>query len=201
MSRGGSAQFILFVMFLISTNTPKTTLNVNSMAPMVMPTPPKATTSSKAAPKTNTETARQYAEAAKKGPMDKASRDLLAASPSLKRAFEDALKAATGGRAPTPGEMYDAFARACKQVTNIRENTDAVASGLVLAPPFPTISIPSFPSITFPQYLYTPMVDYTDHGYSDNHTAPHWHERVYEAQHPEGQIFNHRTDPNPPFNH
>jgi hypothetical protein len=42
-------------------------------------------------------------------------------------------------------------------------------------------------------------VDYTNHGYENNHTSPHWHEVQYDSQYPLGRIIDHRTDPNPPF--
>jgi hypothetical protein len=47
-------------------------------------------------------------------------------------------------------------------------------------------------------------VDYTNHGYSninspEFHTAPHWHERIYNAQNSSGMKINHRTDTNTPY--
>ncbi|MHC1722087.1 MAG: hypothetical protein AB9836_02655 [Aminipila sp.] len=42
-------------------------------------------------------------------------------------------------------------------------------------------------------------VDYTNHGFKDNHTSPHWHEVQYDSQYPLGRIIDHRMDPNPPF--
>ncbi|ADU21973.1 polymorphic toxin-type HINT domain-containing protein [Ruminococcus albus] len=42
-------------------------------------------------------------------------------------------------------------------------------------------------------------VDFTDHGYPDVHTIPHWHEVIYNVIFPDGKIINHRMDPNPPF--
>ena len=47
-------------------------------------------------------------------------------------------------------------------------------------------------------------VDYTNHGYGDinspyYHTAPHWHERIYDAQNRDGMKVNHRTDTNTPL--
>ena len=47
-------------------------------------------------------------------------------------------------------------------------------------------------------------VDYTNHGYGDinsphYHTTPHWHEKIYNAQYPDGIKINHRTDVNTPL--
>ena len=47
-------------------------------------------------------------------------------------------------------------------------------------------------------------VDYTNHGYGnvnspDYHTTPHWHERIYSVQYPDGIKINHRTDINTPL--
>lgn len=47
-------------------------------------------------------------------------------------------------------------------------------------------------------------VDYTNHGYGDinsphYHTTPHWHEKTYNAQYPDGIKINHRTDVNTPL--
>ncbi|MDY3229999.1 MAG: PAAR-like protein [Clostridiaceae bacterium] len=47
-------------------------------------------------------------------------------------------------------------------------------------------------------------VDYTNHGYGDinsphYHTTPHWHEKIYNAQYPDGIKTNHRTDVNTPL--
>ena len=47
-------------------------------------------------------------------------------------------------------------------------------------------------------------VDYTNHGYGDinsphYHTTPHWHEKVYNAQYPDGIKIHHRTDVNTPM--
>ena len=47
-------------------------------------------------------------------------------------------------------------------------------------------------------------VDYTNHRYGDinspyYHTAPHWHERIYDAQNRDGMKVNHRTDTNTPL--
>ena len=47
-------------------------------------------------------------------------------------------------------------------------------------------------------------VDYTNHGYGDinsphYHTTPHWHEKVYNAQYPDGIKIHHRTDVNTPL--
>lgn len=47
-------------------------------------------------------------------------------------------------------------------------------------------------------------VDYTNHGYGninspDYHTAPHWHERIYDAIFRDGKKINHRTDINTPL--
>ena len=44
--------------------------------------------------------------------------------------------------------------------------------------------------------------DYTNHGYGDinsphYHTTPHWHEKIYNAQYPDGIKINHRTDVKP----
>ena len=46
--------------------------------------------------------------------------------------------------------------------------------------------------------------DYTNHGYGDinsphYHTTPHWHEKIYNAQYPDGIKINHRTDVNTPL--
>lgn len=47
-------------------------------------------------------------------------------------------------------------------------------------------------------------VDYTNHGYGNinsphYHTTPHWHEKIYNAQYPDGIKINHRTDINTPL--
>ena len=43
-------------------------------------------------------------------------------------------------------------------------------------------------------------IDFTDHGYPQNHTVPHWHEVQWNAQYPIGGYkIDHRTDANPPF--
>ena len=42
-------------------------------------------------------------------------------------------------------------------------------------------------------------VDYTNHGYSSNHTIPHWHEVRYDEQYIKGVIIDHRTDINTPL--
>ncbi len=47
-------------------------------------------------------------------------------------------------------------------------------------------------------------VDYTNHGYGNvnsphYHTTPHWHEKGYNAQYPDGIKINHRTDINTPL--
>ena len=42
-------------------------------------------------------------------------------------------------------------------------------------------------------------VDYSDHGYPQNHSAPHWHEVQWNSQYPDGHKINHRLDTNPPF--
>ncbi len=47
-------------------------------------------------------------------------------------------------------------------------------------------------------------VDYTNHGYgnvhsSHYHTMPHWHEKTYNEQYPDGIKINHRTDINTPL--
>ena len=42
-------------------------------------------------------------------------------------------------------------------------------------------------------------VDYTNHGYSSNHTIPHWHEVRYDEQYIKGIIIDHRTDINTPL--
>ena len=47
-------------------------------------------------------------------------------------------------------------------------------------------------------------VDYTNHGYGDinsplYHTTPHWHEKVYNAQYPDGIKIHYRTDVNTPL--
>ena len=47
-------------------------------------------------------------------------------------------------------------------------------------------------------------VDYTNHGYGGinsphYHTTPHWHEKIYNAQYPDGIKINHRTDVNTPL--
>ena len=42
-------------------------------------------------------------------------------------------------------------------------------------------------------------VDYTNHGYSSNHTVPHWHEVRYDEQYIKGIIIDHRTDINTPL--
>lgn len=41
-------------------------------------------------------------------------------------------------------------------------------------------------------------IDYTDHG-RINHTAPHWHEMIYNSQYPLGVKIDHRMDPNVPI--
>ena len=46
--------------------------------------------------------------------------------------------------------------------------------------------------------------DYTNHGYGGinsphYHTTPHWHEKIYNAQYPDGIKINHRTDVNTPL--
>ena len=44
--------------------------------------------------------------------------------------------------------------------------------------------------------------DFTNHGYPDNHTVPHWHEVQWNAQYPIGGYkIDHRLDPNPPFDY
>lgn len=47
-------------------------------------------------------------------------------------------------------------------------------------------------------------VDYTNHGYGNvnsphYHTTPHWHEKIYNAQYPDGMKIHHRTDINTPL--
>lgn len=47
-------------------------------------------------------------------------------------------------------------------------------------------------------------VDYTNHGYGDinsphYHTTPHWHEKVYNAQYPDGIKISYRKDVNTPL--
>ncbi len=42
-------------------------------------------------------------------------------------------------------------------------------------------------------------VDYTNHGYSSNHSIPHWHEVRYNEQYIKGIIIDHRTDINTPL--
>ena len=43
-------------------------------------------------------------------------------------------------------------------------------------------------------------VDYTNHGYPQNHTVPHWHEIQWNSQYPIGGYYiEHRMDTNPPF--
>ena len=42
-------------------------------------------------------------------------------------------------------------------------------------------------------------VDYTNHGYSSNHTIPHWHEVIYDEQYIKGIIIDHRTNINTPL--
>ncbi|MEI5993267.1 hypothetical protein [Candidatus Enterococcus mansonii] len=42
-------------------------------------------------------------------------------------------------------------------------------------------------------------VDYTDHGRPDSHSAPHWHEYIYDAEFPLGKKVDHKFDINPPF--
>lgn len=44
-------------------------------------------------------------------------------------------------------------------------------------------------------------IDFTNHGYPDNHTVPHWHEVQWNAQYPSGYKIDHRLDPNPPFDY
>ena len=42
-------------------------------------------------------------------------------------------------------------------------------------------------------------VDYTNHGYSSNHTIPHWHEVIYDEQYIKGIIIDYRTNINTPL--
>lgn len=43
-------------------------------------------------------------------------------------------------------------------------------------------------------------IDFTNHGYPDNHEVPHWHEMQWNAQYPIGGYkIDHRLDSNPPF--
>jgi hypothetical protein len=47
-------------------------------------------------------------------------------------------------------------------------------------------------------------VDYTNHGYGDEstvdfHTAPHWHEKIYDELYTHGIKIDHRTDKNTPL--
>ena len=47
-------------------------------------------------------------------------------------------------------------------------------------------------------------VDYTNHGFGNinsphYHTTPHWHEKIYNAQYPDGIKINHRIDINTPL--
>lgn len=42
-------------------------------------------------------------------------------------------------------------------------------------------------------------VDYSDHGFPENHTVPHWHEMLYDSQYPLGCGVGHRMDSNSPF--
>ncbi|MBC1376261.1 hypothetical protein HCB45_10835 [Listeria sp. FSL L7-0091] len=43
-------------------------------------------------------------------------------------------------------------------------------------------------------------IDYTNHGRPNSHSAPHWHEYIYNADFPLGKKIDHRFDTNPPFN-
>ena len=44
-------------------------------------------------------------------------------------------------------------------------------------------------------------VDFSNHGYPQNHTTPHWHEVQWNSQYPIGGYqINHRLDSNPQFN-
>ncbi|MBC1385926.1 hypothetical protein HB829_00790 [Listeria innocua] len=43
-------------------------------------------------------------------------------------------------------------------------------------------------------------IDYTNHGRPNSHSAPHWHEYIYNAEFPLGKKIDHRFDTNPPFN-
>ncbi|EAE8347777.1 hypothetical protein BOQ23_12795 [Listeria monocytogenes] len=43
-------------------------------------------------------------------------------------------------------------------------------------------------------------IDYTNHGRPNSHSAPHWHEYIYNAKFPLGMKIDHRFDTNPPFN-
>ncbi|MBF2663706.1 T7SS effector LXG polymorphic toxin [Listeria seeligeri] len=42
-------------------------------------------------------------------------------------------------------------------------------------------------------------IDYTNHGRPQSHSAPHWHEYIYNAEFPLGKKTDHRFDTNPPF--
>ncbi len=43
-------------------------------------------------------------------------------------------------------------------------------------------------------------VDFTNHGYPDNHSVPHWHEVQWNEQYPIGGFkIDHRLDSNIPF--
>lgn len=47
-------------------------------------------------------------------------------------------------------------------------------------------------------------VDYTNHAFGNvnsphYHTTPHWHEKIYNAQYPDGMKIHHRTDINTPL--
>ena len=42
-------------------------------------------------------------------------------------------------------------------------------------------------------------IDYSYHGFPENHTVPHWHEVFYDSQYPLGRKVEHRMDSNPPF--
>ncbi len=43
-------------------------------------------------------------------------------------------------------------------------------------------------------------IDYTNHGRPETHSAPHWHEYIYNEEFPLGKKINHKFDTNPPFN-
>ncbi|AIS61006.1 T7SS effector LXG polymorphic toxin [Listeria ivanovii] len=42
-------------------------------------------------------------------------------------------------------------------------------------------------------------IDYTNHGRPETHSAPHWHEYIYNEEFPLGKKINHKFDTNPPF--
>ncbi len=47
-----------------------------------------------------------------------------------------------------------------------------------------------------------PLTVFSDHGYPDRHTVPHWHEVQWNAQYPIGGYkIDHRLDSNPPFDY